>query len=101
MAGKTFALIYAPSLRPDTFLHLNREGDHWKIRRYRSPSKPAEELAQSGRASTRQVLDLASLEILYEIAYPYSTSSGGVSVTDSRYWFDEIAKVNARHGIGQ
>ena len=100
MAGKSFALIYAPEIREDTFLHLNREGDHWKIRWYSSPSKPAVELAQSGRATTRQVMDLSSVAIVHEIAYPYSSSPGGVSVTKSDYWFDEIAKVNAQHGIG-
>ncbi len=99
MAGKSFALIYAPTIREDTFLHLNREGIHWKIRRYWSPSKPAEEIAQSGLASTRQVLDLASLEIVHEVAYPYSTSPSGLSLKDSPYWFDEIAKANAQYGI--
>lgn len=101
MAGKSFALVFAPSLRADTFLHLNREGDHWKFRWYSSPHLPAVELAQSGVASTRLVLDLASVEFVHEIAYPYSTSGGGVSVTDYRYWFDEIARVNARHNIGE
>jgi hypothetical protein len=99
MAGKSFALIYAPNLRPDTFLHLNREGEHWKFRWYSSPTKPAVELAQSGRASTRQLVDLASVEILHEVGYPYSTSPGGVSVTNSRYWFDEVTKLNVRHGV--
>ena len=101
MAGKSFALIYAPAIREDTFLHLNREGDHWKIRWYSSPSKPATELAQSGAASTRRVIDLASANIVEEIAYPYSTGTGGVSVKDSRYWFDEIQKANAQHGISR
>jgi hypothetical protein len=99
MAGKSFALIYAPAIRRDTFLHLNREGDHWKIRWYSSPSRPATEVAQSALASRRQVLDLASVEIIHEVAYPYSTSPSGVTVRDSRYWFDEIERTNAEHGI--
>lgn len=100
MAGKSFALVFLPSLREDTFLHLNREGDHWKLRWYSSPIRPATELAQSGRASTRLLLDLRDMEFVHEIAYPYSTRPDGVSVTNSRYWFDEIAKVNAAHDIG-
>lgn len=100
MAGKSFALVYAPSLRGDTFLHLNREGDHWKFRWYSTPNRPATELAQSGRASTRLVLDLRDVDFVHEIAYPYSTNPGGVSVTDFRFWFDEIARVNAAYGIG-
>ena len=100
MAGKTFALVFAPALREDTFLHLNREGDHWKLRWYRSPNQPAVELAQSGKSSTRLLLELSDVEFVHELSYPYSTSPGGVSVTDSRYWFDEIAKVNAAHDVG-
>jgi hypothetical protein len=100
MAGKSFALVFAPSLRDDTFLHLNREGDHWKIRWYSSSNRPANELAQSGQASTRLVVALSEIEFVHEISYPYSTSPGGVTITDHRYWFDEIAKVNAKHNIG-
>lgn len=100
MAGKSFALVFAPSVRRDTFLHLNREGDHWKLRWYRSPNQPAVELAQSGKSSTRLLLGLSDVEFAHELHYPYSTSPGGVSVTDSRYWFDEIAKVNAAHDVG-
>jgi hypothetical protein len=100
MAGKSFALVYAPTLRRDTFLHLNREGDHWKLRWYSSPNRPATELAQSGRASTRLALDLRDVDFEHEIAYPYSTSPGGVSVTDFRFWFDEIARINAAYDIG-
>lgn len=95
--GQSFALIYAPSLAPDTFLHLNRQGDSWKIRHYESPSRPARELAQSSEKATKLVLDLARLEIEHEIAYPYSTSPAGVSIEDHRYWFDEIAKANAKY----
>lgn len=51
MAGKTFALVFAPALRGDTFLHFNREGDHWKFRWYSSPGRLPTELAQSGKAS--------------------------------------------------
>ena len=100
MVGKSFALVFVPSLRADTFLHLNREGDHWKFRWYSSPRRPATELAQSGRASTRLVLDLRDIEFVHEIAYPYSSRPEGVSVTDFRYWYDEIAKVNAAHNVG-
>lgn len=98
-AGKSFALVFAPSLRDDTFLHLNREGDHWKLRWYPSPNRPAVELAQSGKSSTRLLVDLGELQRDVEIPYPYSTSPGGVSIKDSRYWFDEIAKLNTEHGI--
>ena len=101
MAGKSFALVFAPGLRSDTFLHLNREGEHWKIRWYSSPSRSAIDLAQSGRASTRLVLDLRDVTFVHEIAYPYSSSPEGVSVTNFRYWYDEIAKVNAAHDIGE
>lgn len=100
MAGKSFALVYAPSVRGDTFLHLNREGDHWKIRWYSSPSAPARELAQSGSATTRLAINLADVVLVHEIAYPYSTRPGGVSVRNSRYWFDEIEKTNAAYGVG-
>jgi hypothetical protein len=99
MAGKSFALVFAPSLRVDTFLHLNREGDHWKFRLYSSPSQPATELAQSGKATTRLVLELRDVEFVHEIAYPYSISPGGVPITNTRYWFDEIAKANAKFGV--
>lgn len=99
-AGKSFALVFAPSLRDDTFLHLNREGDHWKLRWYSSPNRRAIELAQSGKSSTHLILDLNELHLEHEISYPYSSSPGGVSIKDSRYWFDEISKVNGEHGIG-
>lgn len=99
MAGKSFALVFAPSLRDDTFLHLNREGDHWKFRWYSSPSQPATELAQSGKATTRLQLELSEVEFVHEIAYPYSTSPGGISIRNSAFWFDEIAKTNASFDI--
>jgi hypothetical protein len=97
--GKTFALVFAPSLPVDSFLHLNRQGDHWKLRWYKSPSEPADVIDQSGPASTKLNLDLSKVEFQHEIAYPHSTSPGGVTVKDSRYWFVEIAKVNDAHGI--
>ncbi len=100
MVGKSFALVFVPNLRDDTFLHLNREGDHWKFRWYSSPNRPAIELAQSGRATTRRVVALNDVEFVHEIAYPYSTNPGGISITDHRYWFDEIAKMNAKYSIG-
>lgn len=99
-AGQSFALIYAPSLNRETFLHLNRQGDSWKIRHYPSPHGAPRELAQAGAKSTRMVLDLDELEIVHEVAYPYSTSPSGVSVEDHRYWFDEIAKTNSKFDIG-
>jgi hypothetical protein len=99
MAGKSFALVFVPGLNEFTFLHLNREGDHWKFRWYESSSRPATEVAQSGQATTRYHVSLSDLKFLHEIAYPYSTSVGGVSVKDSRYWFDEIAKQNAKYDI--
>lgn len=37
------------------------------------------------------------MELVYEIEYPYSTSHLGVTGTDSRYWFDATARVNAQH----
>lgn len=98
-SGKSFALVYVPSLRRDTLLHLNREGDHWKLRWYNSPSQPAVELAQSGRSSRGLVLDLQAVLRPPQIAYPHSSGAGGVSIKDSRYWFDEIAKMNKEHGI--
>jgi hypothetical protein len=99
MAGKSFALVFVPRLNEFTFLHLNREGDHWKFRWYESPSRPAIEVAQSGQATTRNHVTLSDLEFIHEIAYPYSTSVGGVSVKDSRYWFDEISQQNAKYAI--
>lgn len=84
MAGKSFALIYAPSIRHDTFLHLNREGFHWKIRWYPSPSKKPFEIAQSGLASTRRVYDLNNVPFVNEISYPYSTQPGGVSIENAQ-----------------
>ncbi len=99
MAGKSFALIFAPRIRDDTFLHLNREGDHWKIRWYPSPTRKAVELAQSGKSSTRIDIDLSDIRIEDEISYPYSTSPGGVTIQNSQYWFDEIAKANARRDV--
>jgi hypothetical protein len=101
MAGKTFALVYAPTLRNDTFLHLNREGDHWKFRWYRSPHQRPVELAQSGKASTRTQLELKDVAFVHEVAYPYTTDAGGVTVNDSAYWFDEIARANDEHDIRQ
>lgn len=99
MAGHSFALIYAPRLRSDTFLHLNRQGDSWKIRRYFSPSRAPEVVAQSGQLSTKLKLDLDELQIVHDLAYPTSRAQSGVKVTDCRYWHDEIARVNAAHGI--
>jgi hypothetical protein len=93
MAGKSFALVFAPGLCADSFIHLNREGDHCKFRRYSSPNRPPTELAQSGKSS-RLSIDIKDVRIVHEISYPYSTSLGGVSVADSRYWFGEIEKAN-------
>lgn len=99
MVGHSFALIYAPSIRRDTFVHLNRQGDSWKIRRYLSPSRPAEEIAQAGERRTKLVVDLDSLEIVHHLDYPHSRMPLGVTIEDSRYWFDEIVKANATYGI--
>jgi hypothetical protein len=98
--GQTFTLIYAPSLREDTFLHLNQQGDSWKIRHYGSPHRAAEEVAQSSEKRTRRMVDLTTLEIVHQIPYPYSNTPSGVTVEDPRYWFDEIAKANAKHNVG-
>lgn len=95
--GKTFALIYAPGVREDTFLHLNREGLRWKVRWYSSPHKPPTALAQSGLATTRQVLDLSSVKICQEISYPYSSAPDGVTVENSQYWFDQVLQTNTKH----
>jgi hypothetical protein len=92
MAGKTFELVHIPKLRADTYLHLNREGRTWALRWYRSPNEPAIELGRSSRGDT----DPALIGICHSISYPYSLASDGVRVTDSRYWFDEIAKVNSK-----
>lgn len=96
-SGKMFALVYAPAFRDVTFLHLNREGDHWKMRWYPSPSQPPVELAQSAPSSSGPTRDLSTVELRHEIAYPRSTAPGGVTVRDSRYWFDTIARVNNQH----
>lgn len=95
--GQSFALVYAPGLRQDTFLHLNREGEHWKIRWYPSPTSPPVELAGSAQSSSTYVADLRSVELRHEIWYPTSMASDGVTVKDSRYWFDAIARANAQH----
>lgn len=97
--GHSFALIYAPSMRKDTFLHLNRQGERWKIRWYFSPSRPAEDLAQSGEKTTKLDVDLDTLQLVHDLPYPTSRAPSGVKVTNSRYWFDEIASVNAAYGI--
>ena len=99
-SGKTFALVYAPSLRGDTFLHLNREGDHWKFRWYPAPDRAYVEVAQSSKTRSRMELNLSDVELVHEIGYLHSSNPGGVKVTNAQYWFDEIARVNAAHGIG-
>jgi hypothetical protein len=45
------------------------------------------------------VYNLNNVTFVHEIAYPYSTSPGGVSVENARYWFDEIAKANTAHDV--
>lgn len=95
--GNSFALIYAPLFREDTFLHLNRQADRWKIRRYPSPHAPAEVLAQSAPSSVSLVEDLASVDWLHEIAYPHSRTPEGVTVEDCSYWFDAIERANAQY----
>lgn len=97
---QSFSLVYIPSHWPATFVHLNVQGDHWKLRDYQSPHRRPIELAQSGEASTRLVLDLAKLVRVHELSYPHSRTPTGVGVTDSRYWFDEIQKANHSHAIG-
>ena len=96
-AGNSFALIYAPLFREDTFLHLNRQADRWKIRRYPSPHAAAEVLAQSAPSSVSVVEDLGSIGWLHEVAYPHSRTPEGVTVEDSRYWFDAIERANAQY----
>ena len=98
MAGQTFALVYAPSLRAETFIHLNRQGNHWKFRSYPYRNSPPIELAQAGRGSKLPDLVLAEVAILHEIAYPHS-SAGGHSVEDSLFWFEQIEKLNATYSI--
>ena len=95
--GNSFALIYAPLFRKDTFLHLNRQADRWKIRSFPSPHAPAEVLARSAPSSVSLVEDLASVGWLHEIAYPHSRTPEGVTVEDSRYWFDAIERANAQY----
>ena len=57
-------------------------------------------MAQSGIRTTRRVLDLDTVAIVHEVSYPYSTAPSGVSVKNSQYWFDEIAKVNSKFDLG-
>ena len=96
-SGNSFALIYAPLLRSDTFLHLNRQADRWKIREYRSPHGSAVVLAQSAPSAASPITELASVRWLHEIAYPHSRTPEGVTVEDARYWFDAIERVNAQY----
>ena len=56
--------------------------------------------AQSGKATTKLQLDLGAHKFADEIAYPHSNTPSGVSVLNSQYWFDEIAKANDSRGIG-
>jgi hypothetical protein len=95
--GHAFALVYAPTFCEDTFLHLNRQGDRWKFRRYTSPDQPAEVLAQSAPSSNSGIADLGSIEWFHEIDYPHSRKPAGVTVEDSRYWFDAIERANAQY----
>lgn len=99
MAGKSFALVFIPSLRADTYLHLNRQGDHWKLRWYKSPNRDAIVLAQTAPSSTTTPFELTAEMIADEIAYPHSLAPGGVSVKDFRYWYNEIAKANSAHPL--
>ena len=94
--GRTFALVFAPSLRGDTFLHLNRQGDQWKFRWYPAPDAPPVELAQSAPSSGGDPA-LSSIPIQQEIAHPHSSAPEGVGVMDSRYWFDVIERTNREH----
>ena len=98
MAGQTFALVYAPSLRSGTFIHLNRQGEHWKFRSYPSRNRNPIEIAQAGTGSKIPHLVLADVEIIQEVAYPHS-SAGGHPVGDSLFWFEEIEKLNASYSI--
>lgn len=93
-AGQSFSLVYAPAVREDTFVHLNREGEHWKIRWYPSPNAPAIEMAGS---ASKGLADLDALDLLHEIDYPTSASTDGETIKNSRYWFDAIARANAQH----
>jgi hypothetical protein len=101
LAGKSFALIVAPGILEGTFLHLNREGERWKIRWYSSPNRPAVEMEGSGFASKHRVEALDDINILQEIAYPHSTSPSGVPVDNFRFWFDEINRMNAKYDISK
>ena len=92
MAGKTFELVHVPAVRDDTYLHLNREGESWALRWYPSPSDAAVELGRSSRGD----FDPAFSGVRDSISYPYSTSPGGVTVKDSRYWFREVAQANRK-----
>lgn len=96
MAGQSFALVYAPEVREETFVHLNRQGEHWRMRQDPSPSKPAVEVAGSAPSSLTHEPDLSRLARFHEIPYPTSMAAEGVPETDSRFWFDETARANAR-----
>ena len=95
--GQSFHLVFAPSIRADTFLHLNRQGDHWKLRHYPSRTQRPVVIAQSGPASGGPALNLAMVGFKHERFYPHSSGSDGVRVNNSAFWFDEIAKANAEY----
>lgn len=100
MAGHTFALIYAPNLIPGTFVHLNIQGDSWKIRTYPTPEGPYVVVEQAGPKSKRGALDkLGDLRIEIQEPYPHTSTGAGETVENTRYWHNEIVKLNARYDI--
>ena len=100
MAGHSFALIYAPDLVPGTFVHLNIQGDSWKIRTYPTVEGPYVVVEQAGPRSKRGALDrLEDLRIEIREPYPHTSTGEGESIEDCRYWHNEIVKLNAKHGL--
>ncbi|KQO98525.1 hypothetical protein [Leifsonia sp. Leaf264] len=98
MAGKEFYLVYIPRIREDTFIHLNVEGDTWKLRGYPTPDGPYEVISQTAKSNTKNVIELSEHPRVKQFPYDHS-SRGGESINNNRYWHDEIARRNREHGL--
>lgn len=91
-SGRTFALIHAPDLEPITFVHLNVQGDTWKIREYPGPDVSFIERAGSG-VDAGEGHQLRDIRIAIWEPYPHTSTRAGESIENTRYWHDEIQKL--------
>ncbi len=88
------ALIYAPSIEPNSFIHLSTKGDSYALRAF-----AGERVQSRFEPDCKTTTDLLAS---HHIAIDIDVTDVRKSLkSEQKYWADQIRELNIKHGIGQ